>query len=140
MTGYPTLGFVLLQGLVTAVLLIAPWMLYAFVGGPRVGFADLGMILVTFPALAIVSDATFWLFEGDWFAHLLGPLAALRTLLVGGIALTAAMAYGQRRALPRPASELVVRHGATFLIGAAWGAVWGFSGWFLGTIGVAGNG
>jgi hypothetical protein len=141
MTGYPSLGFALLQGLITAVVMIAPWLIVSFGGKLKVTLADVLLMLCTFPALGITSVAVFWPFEGDWLGMVLGPFEPFRMLVIGGVALTLGMAITQRRKLVRRGgTEAVVRLGVAFLIGATWGAVWGFSGWCLANYGMTGNG
>ena len=132
MSGYPSIGFALLQGLITAAVMIVPWMVIAFGGKLKVTGTDVVLILATFPALGIVTTIVFWPFEGDWVDVALGPLVPFRTLLVGGLALTLGMAITQgKRLAKRSSSEAVVRLGTAFLFGAVWGVVWGFAGWVL---------
>jgi hypothetical protein len=141
MIGYPSLGAALLQGLITATVMILPWLAISFGGKLKVTAVEVPLILVTFPAFTIVTVAVFWPFEGEWLGLVLGPFEPFRMLVVGGVAVTIGMAVTQRKGLVRRGgSEAVVRLGAAFLIGAVWGAVWGFSGWFLQNYGMVGNG
>lgn len=141
MTGYPSLFSTLLQGLITSTVMVLPWLIIAFGGKLKVTWQDALLILSTFPALAIVTVAVFWPFEGEWLGMVLGPFEPFRMLVIGGVVLTIGMAVTQRRGIAqRGGSEAAVRLGAAFVIGAAWGAVWGFSGWFLQNYGMTGNG
>ncbi|MBO9714608.1 hypothetical protein [Sphingomonas sp.] len=134
MTGYPSFGAALLQGLVTTLVMVGPWLVAPFGGRLRVTAADVGMALAAVGGVLIVTVALFWPFEGDWVDWLLGPARSLRALLVGGFVLLAGMAWFLRRRLAR--AESAVRLGTAFLLGAAWGSVWSFSGWCLATGGV----
>ena len=136
-TGYPSLPLALLQGLLTAFALLAPVLVYAFGFRLRISLVDALLILTAIVATAAGTTILFLPFEGDWVDQALGPMVALRTLMVGAVGLTLAMAIAQRRAIVRGGSEAVVRLGAAFLLGAVWGSVWGFSGWVLTTAGMA---
>jgi hypothetical protein len=141
MIGYPSFAAALLQGLITAVVMILPWLIISFGGKLKVTAIEVPLILVTFPAFTIVTVAVFWPFEGEWLGMVLGPFEPFRMLVVGGIAVTVGMAITQRKGLTRrSSSEAVVRLGAAFLIGAVWGAVWGFSGSLLENYGMVGHG
>lgn len=141
MTGYPPLAFILLQGLVTALLLLAWPLAMAFGGRLRITLLDVLLASLTPPALAIVTIVVFLPFEGDWADRAFGPLAAFHALLVGGAAVTLGMAITQWKALARRGtSSLVYRLCAAFLIGAFWGVVWVFAGWVLQMLGMSGNG
>lgn len=137
LTGYPSLSLALLQGLVTALALLAAPLAYAFGFRLRISLTDALLILTAIVATAVGTTILFLPFEGDWIDRALGPMVALRTLMVGAVGLTLAMAIAQRRAIVRGGSEAVVRLGAAFLLGAVWGSVWGFSGWLLTTAGMA---
>jgi hypothetical protein len=138
MTGFPSLPFALLQGLLTSLLMLTGPLLYAFGGKLKVRFSDVLLMLCTYPALALLSILVFYPFEGDWIEASLGPLVSLRTLLVGAVAMALGMAWTQRKGLARRSgSEAAVRIGTAFVIGALWGAVWGFSGWCLIQLGLA---
>lgn len=141
MTGFPTCLFALLQGLLTAALLLTGPLVYAFGGGPRVRFSDVLLMACTVPALMLLSIIVFYPFEGDWIEGSLGPLVPFRSLLVGALLTAAGMAWTQRKGLARRSpSEAAVRIGTAIVIGALWGAVWGFSGWCLVQFGMTGNG
>lgn len=137
LTGYPSLSLALLQGLLTALALLAAPLAYAFGFRLRVSLTDALLILTAIVATAVGTTILFLPFEGDWVDQALGPMVALRTLMVGAVGLTLAMAIAQRRAIVRGGSEAVVRLGSAFLLGAVWGSVWGFSGWLLTTAGMA---
>jgi hypothetical protein len=141
MIGYPSLAAALLQGLITATVMILPWLIISFGGKLKVTAIEVPLILVTFPAFTIVTVTVFWPFEGEWLGMVLGPFEPFRMLVVGGIAVTVGMAITQWKGLARrSSSEAVVRLGAAFLIGAVWGAVWGFSGSLLENYGMVGHG
>ena len=141
MSGYPSLGVALLQGMLAATLLLGPLWFLAFGQRLRFGLSDLGLALAAWGGLAIGTIALFWPFEGDWVIAVLGPLEDYRSLIVGGLALVVGTAALQRRTLAqRGREEALTRLGAVFLLGALWGTVWGFAGWCLHIIGMTHNG
>jgi len=141
MMGYPPPAFVLLQGLITALLLLAWPLGMAFGGRLRIRVLDVLLALLTPPTLALVTIIVFLPFEGDWADRAFGPLAAFHALLVGGAAVMLGMAVTQWKALARRGTtSLVYRLCAAFLIGAFWGVVWVFAGWVLQMLGMSSNG
>ena len=141
MSGYPSPGVAVLQGLLAALLLMGPLMAYVFGSRFRVSLVDMSLALTAYGGLAIGTIALFLPFEGDWVIPVLGPLEDYRSLLVGGLVLAIGMAVVQWRTLvQRGTEEALTRLGAVFLLGALWGTVWGFAGWCLYMIGMANNG
>jgi nitrate/nitrite transporter NarK len=140
MTGFPSPLFALLQGLLTSVLLLTGPLLYAFGGKLKVRMGDALLMLCTFPALILLSIVVFYPFEGDWIEGSLGPFVSLRSLLVGAVITALGMAWTQRKGIRRRSgSEAMVRIGTAIVIGALWGAIWGFSGWCLVQFGMVGD-
>jgi hypothetical protein len=141
MTVDSSILLLLLQGLITAALLVTPVFAVVFGGRLRTTPSDILLALAAYPVLALLTFLVFAPFEGEWADATFSVVDALRTLLVGALALGLGMAITQWKALAtRPGSEAMVRLGAAFAGGALWGAVWCFSGWFLFLIGVATHG
>lgn len=138
MSGWPSLAHLLLQGLLTAVIVLVPAWIFVFGGGRlKTSGTEVLMALATFPILAAVSVLVFVAFEGKWADAPYTALDVARAMLVGALALSTGMAVTQWRQLARrPGSEAAIRVGATFLMGALWGLVWAFAGGFLQLIGV----
>jgi hypothetical protein len=141
MIGYPSLHFVVLQGLLVALLLATPWLALAFGQRLKVTGTDIALLVPVYPAFAIVTVAIFLPFEGDWADMAFRPILTLRPIIVGSAAVVLGTVLTQWRSMSsRGLSEAAHRLGAAFLIGALWGAVWGISGWALSSMGIAGNG
>ena len=129
----PSILIALLQGLLTAAVLITPPLAFALFGGRlRVTVGDLALASLTFPLLAVVSIISFYPFDVAWYDVGFDVWELLRSLLIGGLILALGMLIAQRKALARgTAAGAGLRLGGAFLVGAIWGAAWGFSGWSL---------
>ncbi len=99
MIGYPVACLALLQGLLTALALLA-WPLWlAFGGRLRIGVSDVLLALATLPVFAMLTLVVFLPFEGDWADLAFGPFSAFHALLVGGVAV---VPRDDRDAVARP--------------------------------------
>jgi len=141
MMGYPPLYFVLLQGLVVALVLLTPPMVLAFGGRSKVTGGDILLLLPVLPIFAGGTAILFLPFEGDWADHAFAPVIAFRSLIVGGSLVVLGILITRWRGLlrlrPAQAGQMLA---AGFAIGAIWGLMWGLSGWFLNSVGMASNG
>ncbi len=141
MIGYPPLSFALLQGLLTALVLLVWPLALAFGGKLKTRALDVLFALATIPVLAALTMLVFLPFEGDWADQAFGPLAAFHALIVGGAALVLGMTVTQWKPLARSGpTSMAYRLAAAFLIGAFWGVLWVVSGWVLQMLGVSSDG
>lgn len=141
MMGYPSMSMALFQGLLVALVLLTPWLMMAFATRLKTSGADVLLLLPIYPVFALLTLLVFLPFEGDWADMALGPVAVARPVLVGALAVLLGTLITQRRGLAsRSAGEIAHQLGASLVIGAGWGLVWGLSGWFLNSLGMANNG
>lgn len=133
MSNSPSILVALLQGLLTAAVLVGPAMAFALLGGRlRVTGGDLALASLTLPAVAIGSVLAFYPFDVAWYDVGFDIGELLRSLMIGGLLVALGMLLAQRKSLARgTVADAGSRLGGAFLIGAVWGATWGLAGWSL---------
>ena len=142
MSGYPPIGFSLLQALIVSLVVLTPWLAMAFATRHRLSTGDALLLVPVYPVFALFTLLVFLPFEGHWAdGAVFGPMEIGRALLIGATALLIGTLYTQRRGLAnRSGGEIAHQLGASVLIGAGWGLVWVLAGWFLTSLGMANNG
>lgn len=143
MSDYPSLLFLVLQALVTALIAAAPLLVITLGWGLFLSVSDLVLAAVAFLAFALASFLAFALFEGVWAKSMFGPLSGARSSIIGGVGVTIGMVWsriGSTEGRARLQREPLWSFAASFLAGAFWGGIWRLSGWSLESMGMLRDG
>ncbi|MCW3836337.1 hypothetical protein ACFQ1E_11080 [Sphingomonas canadensis] len=142
MSDYPALLFLVLQAVVTALIAAAPLLVVTVGWGLFASASEMLLAAIALAAFALASFLLFGLLEGEWAAAAFGPLAGVRSIIVGAAGVAIGMGWhslgsseGRARLFAQPWNIA-----ATLLAGAFWGAIWLLAGWTLQTLGMLRDG